>query len=99
MNERVARRTGINWDWFLRYQPLPSQKCRIVGHWREHHAEIRTQDDGETFTILEKGQDKLGNPDWNDPFTKQRIANRVVIDDDWENPLEVVNPRYVFSYR
>ncbi len=98
----TARANGINWTWFLTYEPLPGHKIRILRHWREHHGESKTTDDGHTFQILEKGANKWGNK-YAEGFDKElstsRIADRVIIDNDWEHPLTVVNPKYVFDYR
>lgn len=43
------------------------------------------------YTIIEKYQDKYGN-------LSPRIATKLVIDQDYDHPLKIVNPKETFTY-
>ena len=90
--------TGLNWDWFLGYTTVGPNQIAIVIHDRIHHAAAgprpKTSD---RFKILEQGTDKWGNRT-NEPLAQQRIARAVVLNSDYNQPLEVSNPGYVFDY-
>ena len=95
----IANRQGINWNWFVEYELVSPGKVRILRHYRIHHGDKMPPGAFERiYDLLEKGQDKYGNMPDSYKIGDPRIANKLVIDGDYDNPLKVVNPKYVFSY-
>ena len=95
----IAHRSGINWNWFIEYEPAGPGKIRVLRHYRIHHGSKMPEGAFKhEYDLLEKHQDKYGNLPPGYKIGDQRIANRLVIDHDYDNPLKVVNPKYVFGY-
>lgn len=99
--EEVAVQVGQNWSWFLRYT-VTGREVEIIRHWRLSNDPARRQEPlpqtTTAFRILERGSDRFGNTDFNNPVSADRIADRVVLDNDFNNPFTVSNPRGVFDY-
>ena len=88
---------GINWNWYLEYR-LSGQDIEIYRHWRIHKGDTGHPSTRTEFMIIENAMDKFGNIDFDNPDHVKRIATKVVLNNDYDNPYTVLNPKYVFDY-
>ena len=97
---KKAYASGINWIWFVEYEDAGEGKVKLLYHYRVHRGEEMPEEAFKhAFNIIEKGRDKYGNLPSGYKIGDPRIADKLVLDNDYDNPFEVVNPRDIFSYQ